>query len=306
MHDDLDLRVIERHHDADPRYRAELRRRVEAILDGTEALPADDAAVEAIAIDLAAQRPTRLEHRRRWMQSVAALVGAAAAIAGIVVLTSRGDTLAPTLDSVPVPPSTVPAPPSTTVRPTFHHISPDGEVTVSAPSTWTVLWPGIAAHEADPYVWFGLLTQQSRPDFESGESIGLVDPVAYDSWCSQNGGHPLLSAPADAAAIAQQVIADHNFETTAPVAARIGGLDAVSIDVTLAPGGKACGIYITDIARWIHSLEPGLRLRLYLVDLPKGMSVKTLAITVVAPEDRFEEFIAETAPIIESIEFHHG
>ena len=49
---------------------------------------------------------------------------------------------------------------------------------------------------------------------------------------------------------------------------------------------------------------PGLRLRLYLVDLPDGMSVQTLAITVVAPEERFEEFIEETAPIIESIEFH--
>ena len=39
-----------------------------------------------------------------------------------------------------------------------------------------------------------------------------------------------------------------------------------------------------DISRWIHSLEPGWRLRLYLVDLPQGMSVDTLAITVVAPE----------------------
>jgi hypothetical protein len=34
------------------------------------------------------------------------------------------------------------------------------------------------------------------------------------------------------------------------------------------------------------------------------MSVQTLAITVVAPEGRFEEFLEDTAPIIESIEFH--
>ncbi len=34
------------------------------------------------------------------------------------------------------------------------------------------------------------------------------------------------------------------------------------------------------------------------------MSVQTLAITVVAPEERFDEFIEETAPIIDSIEFH--
>ncbi len=137
-------------------------------------------------------------------------------------------------------------------------------------------------------------------------SIEFVDPVAYDAWCAANGGSPLLSAPADAAAIAQQVIADPDFETTAPVAARIGGLEAVSIDVTLAPGGEACGVGMIEISRWIHTIgwEPGLRLRLYLVDLPEGMSVETLAITVVAPEERFEEFIEETAPIIESIEFH--
>ena len=88
--------------------------------------------------------------------------------------------------------------------------------------------------------------------------------------------------------------------------ARVGGLEAVSIDVALAPGGKACGGGGIEISRWIHSLEPGWRLRLYLVDLPQGMSVDTLAITVVAPEERFEEFIEETAPIIDSIEFHPG
>lgn len=32
--------------------------------------------------------------------------------------------------------------------------------------------------------------------------------------------------------------------------------------------------------------------------------MRTLAITVVAPEERFEEFIEETAPILDSIEFH--
>jgi hypothetical protein len=63
-----------------------------------------------------------------------------------------------------------------------------------------------------------------------------------------------------------------------------------------------------DISRWIHTIgwDPGLRLRLYLVDLPQGMSVETLAITVVAPEDRFDAITTESAPIIESIEFHPG
>jgi hypothetical protein len=78
----------------------------------------------------------------------------------------------------------------------------------------------------------------------------------------------------------------------------------LTIDVTLAPGGEPCPRQEIDISRWIHELRPGLRQRLYLVDLADGMSVQTLAITVTAPEGRFEEFVAEAAPIIESIEFH--
>jgi hypothetical protein len=184
------------------------------------------------------------------------------------------------------------------------YTSSDGEVTVSAPSTWNVWWPE-AAHVADVGVWFGTLSQVAEPSYESGESIGFVDPVAYDAWCAANGGSPLLSAPADAATIAQRVVADPNFETTAPVNARVGGMDAVSIDVALAPGGRSCGVGMIEISRWIHELwEPGLLLRLYLVDLPEGMSVGTLAITIVAPEERLEELIDETAPIIDSIEFH--
>jgi hypothetical protein len=183
------------------------------------------------------------------------------------------------------------------------HASLDGEVTASVPSTWDAYWPGEFPDGPASGVWFGLL---GPGQFYSRDHIGLVDPVAYDAWCAANGGSPLLTAPADAAAIAQQVIADPNFDTTEPVEARIGGLDAISIDIALAPGGEACGIGITDISRWIHTLQtqPGSRLRLYLVDLPEGMSVETLAITVVASEELFDEFIEETAPIIESIEFH--
>jgi len=194
------------------------------------------------------------------------------------------------------------------------YTSSDGEVSLAAPSTWEAWLPGTfgapvqegdVVHDEALDVWSGSLWHPEE-GLGSGERIELVDPVAYDAWCAANGGAPLLTAPADAASIAQQLIADTNFETTAPVAARVGGVDAVSIDVSLAPGGEACGIGMVDISRWIHAIgwEPGWRLRLYLVDLPEGMSVPTLAITVVAPEERLDQVIAETAPIIDSIEFH--
>ena len=53
------------------------------------------------------------------------------------------------------------------------------------------------------------------------------------------------------------------------------------------------------------SLTAGiLRLSAALRPLTAGRGHRPLAITVVAPEERFDEVIAETAPIIESIEFH--
>ncbi len=185
------------------------------------------------------------------------------------------------------------------------YTSTAGEVTVAAPGPWKTWSGGGTNHPMAPEVWFWEL---ERGEIGDEDRVEFTDPVAYDSWCAANGGSPLLSAPADAAAIAQALIASPDFETTTPVAARIGGLDAVSIDVTLAPGGKACGVGMILISRWIHTIgwDPGLRLRLYLVDLPEGMPVETLAITVVAPEERFDDVIAETSPIIESIEFHPG
>lgn len=185
------------------------------------------------------------------------------------------------------------------------YASRDDEVSASTPSTWVTYWPGKDSDGLAPDVWFGLLSR-GPGNIDTSEHIGLVDPVAYDSWCEENGGSPLLSGRASAAEITQLVIADPDFETTEPVMTTIGGMEAISIDVALAPGGEACKVGMIIISRWIHTIawDPELRLRLYLVDLSEGMSVETLAITVVAPEERFQEFIEETAPIIESIEFH--
>jgi hypothetical protein len=152
-----------------------------------------------------------------------------------------------------------------------------GEVTYSSPSQNSM----VIGDELDPS---GL--------------IDFTDPAVYWSRCGRG------PVPADAAAFARAVIADANFEATAPVAARVGGVEAVAIDVALAPAGRVCLAYRSDSQRWIHALEPGKRLRLFLVDLPEGMSMRTLAITVMAPEESFEEVLKEADPIIDSIEFH--
>ncbi|HVM11289.1 MAG TPA: hypothetical protein VM638_02265, partial [Actinomycetota bacterium] len=153
----------------------------------------------------------------------------------------------------------------------------DGEVTYSSPSQN----PMVIGDERDPS---GLL------DF--------TDPAVFWSECGRG------AVPADAAAFAQAVIADRNFESTSPVAARVGGAKAVTIDVELSPTGRVCTAYRSDAQRWIHALEPGKRLRLFLVDLPKGMSMRTLAITVMAPKGSFEEALEEADPVIDSVRFH--
>ena len=107
MNDDLDLRVIERHHNADPHYRTELLRRVAAILDDSE-VSSDDAAVEVTVVDFPARRAKTPEQRRRWVPGIAALVASAAAIAGIFVVSTRDHSVAPT---VPQPTTTQPQPP---------------------------------------------------------------------------------------------------------------------------------------------------------------------------------------------------
>jgi hypothetical protein len=154
-----------------------------------------------------------------------------------------------------------------------------GEVTYSSPSQNSM----VIGDELDPS---GL--------------IDFTDPGVYWSRCGRG------PVPADAAAFAQSVIADPNYEATAPVAARVGGAGAVAIDVALSPTGRVCRVYNTDSQRWIHALEPGKRLRLFLVDVPEGMSMRTLAITVMASEENFEEVLEEADPIIDSIEFHTG
>jgi hypothetical protein len=73
-------------------------------------------------------------------------------------------------------------------------------------------------------------------------------------------------SPPSAEAPVPAIRSDPDLEATAPVPARVGGI----------------------------------------VDLPEGMSMRTLAITVMAPEENFEEVIEEADPIIESIEFHSG
>jgi hypothetical protein len=124
MRDELDLSVIDRHHDADPAYRAALRQHLAAIVDATDARPGDGSSTDLAVVELtppAAEQPRR--DWRRWVVGAAAMGGAAAMIIALVIVDFGDDPGGPAVQS-PVPtnsavdqavPTTQPVPADQTV-----------------------------------------------------------------------------------------------------------------------------------------------------------------------------------------------
>lgn len=168
----------------------------------------------------------------------------------------------------------------------------DGEVTVHAADPWA------ESFALDP----GLVLDQQLE--ERLELVG--DPLPVETGCEPG------SAAADADALAQSIGSDPDFEATAPVAVSVGGIEALRMDVTSAPGASVCEAYPApmvlkpdDDDSWRGlALEHGSRMRLYLLDVPEGLSIQVLAIAIVAPEARFQRVIEAAAPIVGSFEFH--
>jgi hypothetical protein len=46
------------------------------------------------------------------------------------------------------------------------------------------------------------------------------------------------------------------------------------------------------------------RMRVYVLDLPEGMSARILAIAVSAADSEFERVVKAAEPVLDSIEFH--
>ena len=155
----------------------------------------------------------------------------------------------------------------------------DGEVTASAADPWGI----------SPFYEVALVQNGQQED---GRVELVGDPLSVETGCA-NG-----PAPADANALAARIQAEPDFEATAPVAVSVGGTEGLAMDVTVAPAASDCEM------RGSLNVEQGSRMRLYLVDLPEGSTIRILAIAVVAPEARFEDLIEAAAPVIDSVEFH--
>jgi len=175
-----------------------------------------------------------------------------------------------------------------------------GEVTFRA----TRPWSDHAEAYLDPRLFF--LTGPGGEREGAGISI-LVNPLPAETPCDT-----LRVAPS-AEELVQAVRSNPGLETTAPVTERVGGIDALRMDVVAAPGASIapCGgasvpvVSVPGRGAW-GGVGPGGLGRLYVLDLPGG-SARTLAILITAPEAAvFERAVEAAAPVLDSFEFHTG
>jgi hypothetical protein len=167
-----------------------------------------------------------------------------------------------------------------------------GQVTFHAPLPWdgTLLGPSF---DNDGLAADVLLM---HPD---GHIKVLADPLPMIDRCGQG------PAPTNAASLAQSIMSDDDFEATAPSSVTIGGAPALQLDVVNPGAPSVLCDQLPRASVTTSILEPGSRMRLYLVDLPGG-SARILSIAIVAPESSFESVVEAAAPILDSFEFHTG
>ena len=175
------------------------------------------------------------------------------------------------------------------------------------PEPYDILDGEVAFGVAPP--WYGFfdygpdtIALNSGDDRQGYFSV-VPDPLPVGTGCAKG------DAVVDAQALAQAIRSDPDLDATRPVAETVGGAQAVRMDVVAAPGASVCADWGTPLVvsgarlRAGPSLEPGARMRLYLLDLPKGMSARTLAIAFAAPQAAFESVLDDAPRILRSFEF---
>jgi hypothetical protein len=176
-----------------------------------------------------------------------------------------------------------------------------GEVTFRAAEPWN----DHAESYIDPRLFF--LTEPGGEREGAGISI-LVNPLPPETPCDS------LRVPASAEELVQAIRSNPDLEATAPVTGRVGGMDALRMDVVAAtgasPGPCSEGGWVPVVSvpgrgAW-GGLRPGALGRLYVLDLPGG-SARALAIWITAREAAlFGRALETAAPVLESFEFHTG
>jgi hypothetical protein len=162
----------------------------------------------------------------------------------------------------------------------------DGEVTFAAAPPWS------GTSEDGTSITLGGVGRGSAVQF-------TMFTVAADPLTGVGcGAGP---AAADAEALVRSIRTNPDLEATAPVPASVGGIDALQMDV-VAPGQLDVGDCMPMVLEGVWAGEDTVRL--YLLDLPEGISARVLAIAISALDSEFEHVVEAAAPILDSFEFH--
>ncbi len=174
----------------------------------------------------------------------------------------------------------------------------EGEVTFGLPVEWTGGGSLGTGEEPTFAAWLG------NPGHNE-HLVMMANPLPVEAGCVTG------PAPANAEALAQSLLSDTDFEATQPVSVTVGGVAALRIDLTGAPGanGSECGLdggplVLTESTSDPLELDEGSRMRLYLFDAPEGSSIGIFALAIMAPESELERVVEEATPILDSIQFH--
>lgn len=185
-----------------------------------------------------------------------------------------------------------------------------GEVTLQVAHPW--IFTGSA---------FGSLIPEGpgvAPTTDGGERNHWDEFVLIPDAVGVTAGCPTEPSPTDAAALAESIRSNPDFGATSAVAVRMGGAEALTMDVAIPAGATICapekGLDLLNFVLDVNgplSFRNGFQtgratgemMRLYLFDAPEGSSMQTLAVAIVAPAERLERAAQAAAAVIDSIEF---
>lgn len=103
----------------------------------------------------------------------------------------------------------------------------------------------------------------------------------------------------DVDTLVRSIRSNPDLEATAPVAVSVGGIDALQMDVVARGQVDEGGCAPMVIERLLAGESS---MRLYLLDLPEGMSARVLAIAINAAPSESERVVRAAAPVLDSFE----
>jgi hypothetical protein len=164
----------------------------------------------------------------------------------------------------------------------------DGEVRFGVSSTWDVEWVDDAVGSFRHRFLTGAGSQGSA-------IVIAAEPLSVGAACINR------PAPADAKALARNIVSGSGHEVSDPVPVRIAGIDGLQVDVAVADGAVEF-LCTFEESRTLGGIQSGgNRMRLYLLDRP-GDSRGVVTIAVMSHPDEFHDTIAEVAPILNSVD----